>query len=228
MLQVSNPTPSDPAKKPDPAAKPSADDGLAGEGPDKLDHLDPTRKQKDHLESAIRGMRDAQLKLEATDAGRPTVDLQQKVIDDLDKLIEAIQQQNSSSSSSSSSSSRAMKHMREQQRKAQQKKKPAGGASEPKPAGAKTQDQAGKEGQDKPEPQDSDEQARQARRKQEEEERRRKLSQDIWGHLPPNVRDALLNVYNERFLPKYEDVVRKYYDSLAERNKQRGATQPNE
>ncbi|QDU07855.1 hypothetical protein [Gimesia aquarii] len=42
---------------------------------------------------------------------------------------------------------------------------------------------------------------------------------DTWGHLPPAVRQQLLNVYTEKFLPKYEEQVRRYYEALAEKKK---------
>lgn len=43
---------------------------------------------------------------------------------------------------------------------------------------------------------------------------------DAWGHLPPAMRQQLLNIYTEKFLPQYEEQVRRYYEALAEKNKQ--------
>lgn len=43
---------------------------------------------------------------------------------------------------------------------------------------------------------------------------------DAWGHLPPAMRQRLLNIYTEKFLPQYEDQVRRYYEALAEKKKQ--------
>jgi len=42
---------------------------------------------------------------------------------------------------------------------------------------------------------------------------------DAWGHLPPAMRQQLLNIYTEKFLPQYEDQVRRYYEALAEKKK---------
>lgn len=42
---------------------------------------------------------------------------------------------------------------------------------------------------------------------------------DAWGHLPPAMRQKLLNIYTEKFLPQYEDQVRRYYEALAEKKK---------
>lgn len=42
---------------------------------------------------------------------------------------------------------------------------------------------------------------------------------EAWGHLPPAMRQQLLNIYTEKFLPQYEDQVRRYYEALAEQKK---------
>lgn len=44
-------------------------------------------------------------------------------------------------------------------------------------------------------------------------------AKDAWGHLPPAMRQQLLNIYTENFLPQYEDQVRRYYEALAEKKK---------
>ena len=46
-----------------------------------------------------------------------------------------------------------------------------------------------------------------------------KLTKDVWGHLPPHLREQLLNVYSEKYLPKYEELVRQYYEALAEQSR---------
>ena len=43
---------------------------------------------------------------------------------------------------------------------------------------------------------------------------------DAWGHLPPAMRQQLLNIYTEKFLPRYEEQVKRYYEALAEKNRQ--------
>jgi hypothetical protein len=44
---------------------------------------------------------------------------------------------------------------------------------------------------------------------------RRKLATSVWGHLPPRLRDKMAGAFSERFLPQYDDLVRRYYESLA-------------
>ena len=43
-----------------------------------------------------------------------------------------------------------------------------------------------------------------------------RMVRDVWGHLPPALRRELLNVYQDKYLPKYDDLVRRYFESLAE------------
>lgn len=46
-------------------------------------------------------------------------------------------------------------------------------------------------------------------------QRRRALATAVWGHLPPRLRDKLHGAFSERFLPQYDELVRKYYEALA-------------
>ncbi len=49
--------------------------------------------------------------------------------------------------------------------------------------------------------------------------RRNALMRDVWGHLPPAALERLMNVYSERYLPQYEEVIRRYYEALAEQHR---------
>jgi len=63
---------------------------------------------------------------------------------------------------------------------------------------------------------DSDDGVKSQAKPKSEDPLRDRLAKDIWGHLPPQLREELLNVYSEKYLPKYEDLVRKYYEALAD------------
>ena len=41
------------------------------------------------------------------------------------------------------------------------------------------------------------------------------LVRDAWGHLPPRMRERLLNAGPDRFVPQYDPLVRDYFESLA-------------
>ncbi|QDV29666.1 hypothetical protein Spb1_15800 [Planctopirus ephydatiae] len=57
---------------------------------------------------------------------------------------------------------------------------------------------------------------RERERLAKEAARKRQLEVDVWGHLPDTVRGELLNSFDERILPSYERLVKKYYEALAE------------
>ena len=46
--------------------------------------------------------------------------------------------------------------------------------------------------------------------------RDRQLREAIWGHLPPALREKMLNLPHDNLLPKYADQIRRYYEALAE------------
>jgi len=45
------------------------------------------------------------------------------------------------------------------------------------------------------------------------------ISKQVWGHLPERLRQQMSQYYKEQFMPKYSDMLRQYYSSLAEREK---------
>lgn len=61
-----------------------------------------------------------------------------------------------------------------------------------------------------------DAQRRVARREGKGPPRRQDSFSDVWGHLPERVRDRLMNLKGDRYLPKYDDLIRRYYESLTQ------------
>ena len=47
------------------------------------------------------------------------------------------------------------------------------------------------------------------------------MIKDVWGHLPPHLREAMQSTFNDKYLPKYEDLVKTYFEALAEKNRKR-------
>lgn len=45
------------------------------------------------------------------------------------------------------------------------------------------------------------------------------ITKHVWGHLPERLRQQMSQYYKEQFMPKYSDMLRQYYASLAEREK---------
>jgi len=144
--------------------------------------------------------------------GPETQKLQAQVIDDLDKLINQLNKQSSSNNNSD-------------QPPSQQKQpgKPPSKSTEapPKQKKQSQQSQPGlTEGKRKKDSSAADSTGKTERGELTSGElaRRQTLLKEVWGHLPPNVRQKILNdIYNEKYLPKYSELVRKYFEALAEK-----------
>lgn len=210
---------------------------------DLIERIDPTAKSpldeaRERLERAIENMRSAKDRLAEEDTGADTRNLQSRAVDDLEKLLEALQnpppsQQNQNQSQSQNQSqnqSRSQNQQRQRQSKSQQQRqRKQSSRNRRSQSQRQRQQQAQRQSQPQPQPGEraeqptgAEERTDAARRKAEEEARRRSVADDVWGHLPPSVREALQKSFNEKYLPKYEELVRRYYESLAEQNRGRG------
>lgn len=175
----------------------------------------------DRLERVIDGMRDAQRRLTGGASGGARA-VQDQVAKDLAALIDELQDQSQNSSENSPQGQAGQKKSprggrgaaRQRMAAAQQQMQRQSAAAAQAEAEAELQKRR-QEGKSKDTSELTDRQAAE----QAEQERRRQAVQDFWGHLPPNVREQLLNINTEKFLPKYEDLVRRYYESLAEKSK---------
>lgn len=47
-------------------------------------------------------------------------------------------------------------------------------------------------------------------------------NKDAWGHLPPDLRAEMDNVFNEQLLPSKEDLIKRYYLSVSKKSLSRG------
>lgn len=187
-----------------------ADNSAASELENKTTaQADPQRELAERILDKTKQARD---KLAEKITNDQTHDLQQQVVDDLEKLIDMLKKSppsnnknpspNSNSNSSSSSSSSSNSNRKDQRQQSQQ-------SGQQKSTGAA-------DGQNRAQPQDSEERNGETPEGKNHAERKRKLESDIWGHLPPALREQLLNTYGERMLPQYEEMVRKFYDALSE------------
>lgn len=155
------------------------------------------------VESIIEEMKRAGKLIENQQTGQQTQKIQNKVVENIQKLIREIE-----------SIPKVSLQQSNQKENQQQKKK------------QKTQQQKSGMGQ-KNVPQTTQGPARQSSDRKEKGlvtsgnlTNTNGYIKDAWGHLPPAVRQQLLNVYTEKFLPKYEEQVRRYYEALAEKKKQ--------
>ena len=44
------------------------------------------------------------------------------------------------------------------------------------------------------------------------------VTKEVWGHLPDKLRQQVSQYYKEQFMPKYADLLKQYYSSLASQN----------
>lgn len=171
------------------------------------------RKLSERILQNTTGVRD---KLTGKELGATTQRQQQDVVEDLQALVDLLKkspppppQQNPDSNSNSDSSPDSPN----QEQNSPQK-------SQPKSSRNSSSKGAGGE-QNRSQPQDSEERQGESRESQQRTDRKRHLENDVWGHLPPNLREEMLNFYGERMLPQYENFVRKFYETLSEPSRAR-------
>lgn len=182
------------------------------------------------LDPIVEKMRAAQERLQKSETNQETRDLQAQAVKALDELIEKLKNQKPPPKSNQNQSSSSPPPMGD----SNPNPMPRGGSGQPKPQNSQQQQQqsqqqrTGADQKNQPGTKGTS-QADKARESNssngrkpitpEEEAARQRMAKDVWGHLPPSIRQQLLNVYSEKFLPKYDDLVRKYYEALAEQNR---------
>lgn len=170
------------------------------------------------LDAIVERMRTAQQRLLKTETDKETRELQTQIVKDLDVLIEQLKNQKPPPKSNQNQpppmgdSDQNMPPRGSGQPKPQNSEK-QGSGGEKQPQGASSNQTQGDKSRQ------STNQPSQQRLSPEEEAARQRMAKDVWGHLPPALRQQLLNVYSEKFLPKYDELVRKYYEALAEQNR---------
>jgi TolA-binding protein len=212
--------PEGPVEKP---AKPKSEPPIEADDDDLLDAVSPRGKkagdeEADRLERAINGMWNAKTRVAGRDTGRQTQEIQNQVVKDLEELLALLkkQQQNRQNNPQPNRDQEQNGDQSPNQRQKTQK-----GQGDPQNSSAKNEPQGGRRNEGKSS--DSQELTDPARAAAAEEARRARLIKDVWGHLPPHLRTAMQNAFSENYLPKYEDLVKKYYEALAEKNRKRPA-----
>ncbi len=172
----------------------------------------------DRLERAIDGMREAQKRITAADTSGETQKIQQQVVKDLQDLLAMLKKQQSRHQGQSQSRKRDQNQQQSERQKMQKDQNDPQNSRSKKnsdksgdPRDSRRNDGKSADSQERTDP------ARVAA----EKARRAQMVKDVWGHLPPHVREAMLNSVSEKYLPKYEELVKKYYEALAEQNRKK-------
>jgi hypothetical protein len=174
----------------------------------------------DELDEAVAAMREVSQRLGQLNRSEDTEQLQEGIVTNIDALIEKLKNLPPPSSSSSSensdkdpSDSDSTSQGQKQGPKPKPQQAPQKQNAADSAAGGAPQSKTGKAGES------TEQNLRQARERAAALARRRALIDEVWGHLPPAMRERLLNVGSEKLLPKYEDLIRRYYEALAEPDK---------
>lgn len=198
-----------PAEKPEPEQEPKNKLKLPEPKLD-LPDLDEASQVKPGkqlpVEPIIKEMERASKLISQQQTGKETQQIQQQVVKDLEELIRLVESQPGKTiqrmNSPSQSDSQKQSQQKQQQKQQSQDKQQQGEQLTQGPAKKSTD----RQDQGKATPGQLGE--------------RNAYVKDAWGHLPPAMRQQLLNIYTEKFLPRYEDQVKRYYEALAEKNRQ--------
>ncbi|HJT32646.1 MAG TPA: hypothetical protein VJ783_11450 [Pirellulales bacterium] len=144
-------------------------------------------------------MREVQRRIARAQADEKTQRLEREISDELAKLIEQVERQARKSGQASSSAAGSSRS---------QAKQPGEGA---KPA---------EQPSDNPARESSDRMRKQKTAKVDNPEYQ-DLLKDVWGRLPPHLRQQMEQSANEEFLPKYETEISEYFRALNQRGKRK-------
>lgn len=172
-----------------------------------------TESDESPLERAVEGMRSAHQRIAAEDTGSETRDIQQSVVDELDKLIEMARQQQLRPNPTPQQN-----RPRPQQNQQQQQRQQRGQQTQSQDAARSGTGQPQGGQQSKKNPENSEQRAGTSEDREIELLPRRALLNEVWGHLPDRLRQKLLNVESDQYLPQYDTLIRRYFEALAEQD----------
>ena len=142
-----------------------------------------------------RRMIDVQSRIADADGGEKVQNEQKKILADLDKLIE----------------------------QAKKSCKCSGSCSNPKQGSCRSPSSGAKKPGQKPGNKPSEKPARESSQRPPDKKtvkpdpaEMRNLIKDLWGELPQNIREQMMQNPSEQFVPEYESMIEDYYRRLAE------------
>lgn len=175
------------------------------------------------LERIMTGMKLSVELLRKSEAATATKTTQPQVVKDLDELIRKLESQSNSSPPPPDPSQNPPPQENQEQQPGQQQPQP-----DPRNSGQPRQQpsQNGKTPEELPSKESSERKQPPAPPRARDTLSGQQLyEKEVWGHLPPSLKRELLNIYSEKYIPQYEDLIRRYYESLAEGNR-RGSNSP--
>lgn len=181
----------DAASKVKPSSKPAAA-GEGEQGPKRSASDDPFLRLTEQI-------RDAEARLRRTETGEPTQQLQQQIVDDLEKLIAQIEQQ------------------QQQRRQSQQQQQQKGSQSQPQPGRPQPQPGQQQGNQESSQARDSQQGTRSTADRKADPGNLKSLLEKAWGSLPERERQAVMQTSVDDFPAKYQAVIEEYFKTLLKR-----------
>jgi hypothetical protein len=206
-----------PDKKP-PPPKPDAKKG-EGKDDEPDDGTDPGEDPKVTLERLDKNMKDSAERLAKTDSGEGTRQVQRDILKDLDSLMKQLRQRQNNQSASSSSSSSGQKSDAKQDQSASRRAQRLARAQQ-----RAARNRQARSGQRRPENQPRDGQAQSKNsgaggKSGGGMDRRPDAYKDVWGHLPEALRMQMDAYAREKFMAKYDELLKQYYATIAEKGR---------
>ncbi len=168
--------------------------------------------QDNPLASISRQMQQVERLLAARRVDEQTVQMQREIVKRLEKLLQQAQRRSPRSSSGQQQPQRQQAASRPASRRDSVKLKPSSqaAAGQPKKTGAQAAQ--------RPNPRAEKTQEK-GPRTPKPKEKKRNLVQDlvkrIWGHLPPRMRQQMLQSATDRFLPQYQLEIEEYFKRVS-------------
>jgi hypothetical protein len=199
-----------------------------------LEQPGPDGQTKELLARVAKNMGSSEDRLKNQDPGDKTRQIQADIVKDLDELIKKAQQQEQQQSSSSGSSSSSQGGSRSQASRSQSSKQARDKGSQPKEndaaqkkdAGQGKKDQAASVGKKQDQPNQGKEASASNNGGGGNSSGHKKstvadLFRDVWGHLPETKRQEMDAYARERFMPKYDELLRQYYRTISEQGRKK-------
>ncbi len=200
-------------------------------------------RTKELLARVARNMESSEDRLKKRDPGEKTRAIQDQIVHDLDELIKKAkdqENQDSKSQQSASSSSQGGSSKSSRSSRSQTSRRSKSRGQQQQQAGEQQQQQQSasaqkKDGQDKKEQAGGDKQKSAMEKSGKggtptagggnsstaKKNTIADLYRDVWGHLPEQKRQEMDAYSRERFMPRYDELLRQYYRTLSEQSRKK-------
>ncbi|MBX9789862.1 MAG: hypothetical protein K2Y37_13175 [Pirellulales bacterium] len=182
--------------------KPSADSLDDSLDDELLRDLGPAEGETDEADDPLvrigRKMQEVERLIAQLEPGEPTQKLQRDIVTEIDELLKEARRQRSQQQSSAN---KQRQQSRRDQADQPQQQEPAGGQPD--------------EGGNDP-ARDSTARLRPEATAEPDIGQMQDLLRELWGHLPEHERQQVINSTIEKFVPKYESLIKEYFKRLSE------------